>query len=172
MLSVPPIFLAFLMSLGAGVSPADATRDGTAGRVLSLPVGLMVSGWDDDGDHLITEAEWSTGTSREWRMALPGDAEALSALSFQDWAERAMGTRHPMPGFQAYDADFNGSITAEEFAAQMDAMKTRLDRDNDGQITRSELVFELPARRMQQGEGRTMRERRGQSRQRGGGRPF
>jgi hypothetical protein len=59
---------------------------------------------------------------------------------------RGMGGDGPMAGFAQFDADGNGSVTAEEIEAFRAARFAELDADGNGQVSRQEFMDHAAAR--------------------------
>ena len=73
-----------------------------------------------------------------------------------------------MPTFMSFDRDFNGVVSENEFASQLERDFDRLDKNRDDRLERSEMLVAFKAQ-----EGRKSdRGGQGERKQRGqGGRP-
>lgn len=111
---------------------------------------------DTDGDGFVTRDEFSTGRSQMFaRLDANGDGvveqaeldQAREAFhrrmhgpadAWGDMGPKVKGERHGR-FLQRMDANGDGSISAEEFAAAGDRMFARLDENGDGRIAKDEL---------------------------------
>ena len=129
------MLLALLLSQVAAPPPADPQRPAPA-TIVAEPVALLFAGFDRDGDGRTTSAEVEAGLqaiTREW-------GEGIGYIAYADWAERYLGDRNGIPTSFEVDRDGNNRVTPAELADRIDGLFTRLDRDKDGALTRSELL--------------------------------
>lgn len=142
-----------------GGPPQDGARGpAKTSGTFARPIGFLFSDMDMDGNAVITRAELSEGIAAEWSTFDNNPGGAV----FNQWALRKLGSTDAMPTFMAFDDDFNGVITKSEFEHRLNDEFTRLDKNSDGRVTRSELIQSVAAP-----QGRAQQERvRGE----GGGR--
>ena len=63
-----------------------------------------------------------------------------------DWAETALGNPEALPNHIAFDVNLDGQISEEEFRSRLTDEFDRLDRDHDGELTRAEMLMDVPLR--------------------------
>lgn len=146
------------MMMLAQVAPPAEQAPGdrpAAATVMVEPVGMMLAGFDRDGDGRTTTAEIDTGLAGGF-AAIAGDAPDIGYIDFADWAERWLGNRAALPGPFEVDRDGNGRITLAELRTRMAGIVGRLDRDADGVLVRAELLT-LRGAGMGSGQGRPRR---------------
>ncbi len=133
------------------------------------PAALLLSDMDVNQDRVTTRVEMQSGIQSEWESF----ERNPSATTFANWSRQTLGSIDANPTFMSFDRDFNGVITEDEFATEIETLFTRLDKNGDDEVDRSEMIiaFQAPAGRAQRGGDR--QQQRGQRGQggRGGGRP-
>jgi Ca2+-binding EF-hand superfamily protein len=131
--AVAGLSTALLLSTGAAIAGGWGGHGG--GRGMG-GMGL-IDGFDTDKDGKVTQAE--IHAEREQRLKR-FDRDANGELSLQEyealWLEAVR--EHMARQFQASDRDANGSITAVEFRERFADVVRKLDRNNDGEVTRAE----------------------------------
>ena len=94
--------------------------------------------FDANGDERVTQAE--VDEVRQSRLA-EFDQDGDGSLTLEEyqalWLD-AMRERM-VDRFQAHDDDGDGLVTAEEFGEPFDRMVSRLDTNDDGEVTLEEL---------------------------------
>jgi Ca2+-binding EF-hand superfamily protein len=97
----------------------------------------LLEQFDADDDGKLTQAEIDAGLSAKLGASDTDNSGALSLDEFEAlWLEQ---TRPMMVRFfQNRDADGDGSVTAEEFARNLDAIVARMDRNGDGALDSSD----------------------------------
>lgn len=140
-----------------------------SGAVLVRPIALLFVSYDADGDQKTTQAELAAGVEREW-SAMSEGKDSLRYIAFSEWVERALGSADAQPGHMAFDLDFNSEISNLEFAQRMRETFVRYDKDKDGALDRSELVFAFSGPGGGQGRGQGGGQRGGGRGEGGGGR--
>jgi len=111
-----------------------------AANLIADPVGLMIAGFDSDGDARVTRAEFDAGVRHSFELADSQHRGSLSYIGFSDWAETWLGNRNALPSPFEVDANGDNRITLPELADRFDLFFTRFDVNKDGVIVRSELV--------------------------------
>lgn len=97
-----------------------------------------LEGFDANNDGKLTQAEVDQ-TRRDRFVQFDTDQDGkLSLQEYQALWLDAM-RRHMVDRFQALDDDGDAAVTAEEFVAPFDKLVNRMDRNDDGEITRDEL---------------------------------
>jgi hypothetical protein len=123
-----------------GAPPAPGAAAQPPANLIAEPVGLMIAGFDSDGDGRITRAEFDAGVRHSFELADPQHRGSLSYIGFSDWAETWLGNRNALPSPFEVDADGDNRITLPELADRFDLFFTRFDANKDGVIVHAELV--------------------------------
>ncbi|MEM9570782.1 MAG: hypothetical protein AAF996_04905 [Pseudomonadota bacterium] len=134
----------------------------THSGMVAKPIGLFLATLDRDGDLIVDEAELEAGIAQEWDRL--SDSHQASALQFKAWSQLALGSDDTLPSFIAFDHDLDGRFTLEDFGSQLRYEFERLDADNSGTLTRSELVSRLSRPSPAEGAAIAGERRRGEGR--------
>ncbi len=129
---IAALLVALQSMLPPGERPAAAT-------VVVEPVGMMLAGFDADGDVRTTRAEAETGIARGFAEVAKGQP-TIGYIAYADWAERWLGDRAALPGPFEVDRDNDNRISLPELQARIAAIFARIDRNGDGVLTRAELL--------------------------------
>ncbi len=125
--------------LQAAVPPPAPPGQPPATMVVE-PVATMIAAFDKDGDARVTKAERETGVRHSFESIDKDGSGKLGYIAFADWAERWLGDRNALPSPFETDSDGDNQITLAELQAKFAEIFARLDRDNDGVLTRAELL--------------------------------
>jgi len=125
--------------------------------IVATPLGLVIAGFDRDGDMIVTRAEFADGVARSFALADSDHDSKVSMIDLADWAEVALGNRSALPGPFDFDRDGNDSISREEFAGLFETRFAALDKDSDRSLRRSELVSFAAAPPLSREERRRIR---------------
>ncbi|MBY0520332.1 MAG: EF-hand domain-containing protein, partial [Sphingomonas sp.] len=87
-----------------------------------------------------TRDEARACTARGYAAIDTGSKGSIGYIQFSDWSERWLGDRNALPSPFETDSDSDDRITLAELKAQLDKTFTRLDRNKDGVLVRSELL--------------------------------
>ena len=131
--------LIFSMLLQAA-APAPGQPQQPPATMVVEPVAMAIAAWDADGDGRTSRAELAAGVRRSFAAVGGREAAPLGYLGFADWAERWLGDRNALPSPFEVDADGDNKITLAELETAMGRVFTRLDRNNDGQVSRTEAL--------------------------------
>lgn len=110
------------------------------------PVGVLIAGFDTDGDARTTRDELRAGTTRAFAIADANKDGKLGLIELSNWAAVWLGDVSALPGRFDFDRDFDDAISPAEFAAELDRRFTRYDADKDGVVVRGELLQAQPLR--------------------------
>lgn len=141
-----PILLGILIALPAQAQQTPAAPPAPGGpaqppaNLIAEPVGLMIAGFDSDGDARVTRAEFDAGLRHSFEAADSQKRGSIGYVGFSDWAETWLGNRNALPSPFEVDADGDNRITLAELSDRFDLLFTRFDANKDGVIVRSELV--------------------------------
>lgn len=116
---------------------AGATYTGMAAK----PIGLLFVSMDSNEDTFLDGGELERGIEREWLRLTP--SSNATALDFENWSLAALGARDTLPSFIAFDRDLDGSISQEDFSKRVRIEFDLADADNNGVLSRSELLFRV-----------------------------
>lgn len=124
--------------------PFEGPRDRTPFQrqgptIVAEPVALALAGFDADQDGIVTRAEAAAGAERSFAGVARGAAD-IGYIGYSDWALRWLGDANALPGPFDVDTDRNDRITQAELTAALLAAFDRFDKDQDGRLTRAELV--------------------------------
>jgi hypothetical protein len=108
--------------------------------IVATPLALAIAGFDQNGDMIVTKAEFDAGVARSFAFGDKDHDGKLSLLELAEWSEATLGNRGALPGQFDFDRDGDDSISHEEFIALFNARFAALDLDKDGALRRSELV--------------------------------
>lgn len=115
------------------------------------PVSLLFASMDQNQDAAIDGQDLLTGIDLEWDRL--SSRQPVGALEFGEWSAAALGSAEALPSFIAFDRDLNGRLSELEFDDRMRAEFAELDKNNDGRLDRSEMIFRVTRARSQQQEG-------------------
>jgi len=121
----------------AAAPPRDQPPSST---IMAEPVAVFIAGCDADGDARVTRAELAACVARSFASIDRDGKGSIGYIQFADWSERWLGDRNALPSPFETDSDSDDRITPAELRAQLDKTFTRLDRDKDGTLVRSELL--------------------------------
>ena len=95
----------------------------------------------------------------------------MKTLGFGQTTNQIVQTAYVVPDMRAADTDMNYTITPQEFAIALRHEFTRMDKDQDGRITRAELLMDAPRSMMgrEGGQGGGQGQGGGRGRPSGGG---
>ena len=166
---------------GSGRRPPDGERgkgrpEGRTGAMMveagpvATPVALFFTSLDKNADRVLNLDELHAGVAAEWSAI--GADDGLRALQFADWSKLVLGSPDAHPAYVAFDNNFDGVISEEEFLACFEREFRMRDKDEDGALTRAELLSTIMPRRSggQGGPGSRNGPPQGGKRPPGGGR--
>lgn len=142
---------------GSGRRPPDGERgqsrpDGRFGATMMVeagpvatPVALFFTSLDKNADRMLSRAELRAGVAAEWSVI--GTDGGLRALQFADWSKLVLGSADAHPTYVAFDNNFDGRISQEEFLACFEREFRMRDKDGDGGLSRAELLSTIMPRR-------------------------
>jgi hypothetical protein len=110
------------------------------------PVGVLIAGFDADGDARTTRDEHRAGTTRSFALADANKDGKLGLIELSNWAAVWLGDVSALPGRFDFDRDFDDAVSPAEFAAELDRRFTRYDADKDNVVVRGELLQAQPLR--------------------------
>lgn len=123
---------------------APGPRPNPIPTVMAEPVGLLIAGFDRDGDARVTRTEYEAGLRASFDAIDTRKTGMLGYIGYSDWLERWLGDRNTLPSPFETDRDGDDKISFAELDARFDLLWTRLDTDKDGVISRKELLTIRP----------------------------
>jgi hypothetical protein len=137
-----------LMAAAAVLAACSASnsRGGTSNdsvRVLLSTDALLFGDFDADGDFSVTNAEIEAGVTREFARADSNRDNSIGPIEFQNWANQVLGGTMTPPYRLDFDRNVDNSISAEEFRDEILARARAYDSDENGVVTRAELVRQV-----------------------------
>ncbi|MBL8537593.1 MAG: hypothetical protein JNM59_09360 [Hyphomonadaceae bacterium] len=127
-------------TLAACASGSGGAANNEPIRALLSADTMMFVSFDGDGDAAISAAEVDAGLAREFARADAGADGQLQPNEFQTWANLVLGGGQLGPYRLDFDRNVDNVITREEFDAELRARVRDYDENEDGALTRSELI--------------------------------
>lgn len=121
----------------AAAPPRDQPPSST---IMAEPVAVFIAACDADSDARVARTEVAACVARSFASIDRDGRGTIGYIQFADWAERWLGDRNALPSPFETDTDSDNRITPAELQAQLDKTFTRLDRDKDGTLARSEML--------------------------------
>lgn len=135
-----------VFSLGAcasGPTPdsrrANDLLDG--GMVVLAPAGLLFASFDRDGSAQVDREELAAGIAASFGRADTDGNGSLRRLELDDWRAAVLGDVGRTPAGSAFDVDFDGLISRQEFERALSDAASRIDANQDGRLDFAELAF-------------------------------
>lgn len=112
---------------------------------ITPPVGLMLVGLDTDQDAIVSDDEINAGITSMFESSDTDSSGDLTGIEFSQWSQKQLGAAQTTPGMLRFDRNQNRRITPDEFDATIKAIVTRFDQNQDGALTRGELLMTVDA---------------------------
>lgn len=103
------------------------------------PEALLFNEFDSNRDRVVERTELDAGAAAAW-TEVAQDQASVGQLAIRHWLARVLGTEGFAFAPSSFDADFNGTVTREEFRGELVESFDRLDTDHDSRLTRAEMV--------------------------------
>lgn len=129
-------------------------RSELQGGLIAQPVAFLFIESDANRDTILTRGELDTATQTLWQSLQPGESGTIGAIAYGRWAEPHLGAEDALPNRISFDTNLDGAISEPEFAEGLVREFSRLDKNEDGELTRAELLVRIPERQMQPGGNR------------------
>lgn len=115
-------------------------------RAATSPAGVLIAGFDANGDGRVDRAELEAGIERMFRLADQNHDGSLSLIELSQWSMIWLGGPSAVPGRFDFDRDADDRVSASEFATELRRRFNGFDADKDGVVTRAELLVQaVPA---------------------------
>lgn len=133
------------LTVAACASSPDTTEptNGSGPRAFAAPVALLLGDLDLDRDAVVQREEVGEGARRLFTAADADQSGALERPELVDFLVARLGSEYPSPGRIAFDADGDGATPFADFEAVLISACERFDANQDGALTRAELVREF-----------------------------
>ncbi len=134
--------LGLAMALGACASDPEPQRPGAQAakpRVVVDPLALFYVGMDMDDDLVISREELDVRAPIQFVRADTDGDNHLRPLELSAWVEQAIGTRDAPYGMGSFDRVGDGLVTEAEFVGFLTLRFNALDKNDNGQLERSEI---------------------------------
>lgn len=135
------VLAAFALS-ACGTSGSRASMNDPV-RVLLSSDALLFSDFDTDGDYGVTTAEIEAGITREFARADSNHDGGVGPIEFQSWAGQVLGGPQTPPYRLDFDRNVDNIISADEFRAEILARAGAYDSDENGVVTRAEMIRQV-----------------------------
>lgn len=124
---------------GNGALDPCLAAAGAIGRS-ATPMALLIVGFDGDGDARVSRAELAAGIADQFRRADSDGDGQIGLVELASWSRTWLGSDNVKPGRFDFDRDADDRISAAEFEAELARHFNLLDTDQDGVVTRAELL--------------------------------
>lgn len=182
---VGAIVLAGLATACASGPPGPPGGEGARGPGMSggllqeakiaRPIALLFVGMDSNRDLVLDREELEAAIPHEFAGADTDQSGVLTGFELVDRCTRMMGDKEAQPDLRAMDTDMNYTVTLHEFTVALRHEFERMDRNQDGVLTRAEMLMDAPRQQMggpsQGGQGAPQGQGGGRGRPPGGGGP-
>ncbi|HVY90045.1 MAG TPA: hypothetical protein VG942_14340 [Hyphomonadaceae bacterium] len=117
-------------------------QDGYVAR----PIALLFIDMDANHDRVLTSDELAKGIAAEFDHADADHNGVISGFEMADWDKAVLGNSEALPNRAEMDVDLSSTISRNEFENALRKEFVAMDKDNDGKLTRAELLIEVPGR--------------------------
>lgn len=115
---------------------------------IARPIAILFTGMDANRDLVLTREELEAAIPIEFARADVDNSAVITGFEMTDWCRLMMGDKEAQPDMRAVDSDMNYTVTPPEFTTALRREFTRMDKDQDGRITRAEMLMDAPPRMM------------------------
>ena len=132
-----------------GAPPGEGPGRQLQEAKITRPIALLFTSLDTNDDFIVSKSELDDAIPREFGRADADKSGVLSGFEMADWCTLVLGDKEAQPDLRAMDNDLNYTVTEQEFAVALRHEFNRMDRNQDGFLTRTEMLTDAP--RMQMG---------------------
>ena len=136
---------------------------------IARPIAILFTGFDTNRDLILDKSELEAAIPLEFQRADADRSGILTGFEMADWCRLVLGDKEALPDMRAMDTDLNYTVTLEEFTIALRHEFNRLDKNEDGRLTRAELLMDAPQRTMGRDGGQGQNGGRGRPSGGGGG---
>ena len=133
-----------------GGGPPDGARPGgmLQEAKIARPIAILFTGMDANRDLVLSREEFEAAIPTEFARADVDHSGVVTGFEMTDWCRLMMGDKEAQPDMRAADTDMNYTITPAEFSVALRHEFDRMDKDQNGIITRAEMLMDAPQRMM------------------------
>ena len=111
------------------------------GTVQARPVALFFAGLDSNRDKAVSQAELMAGIDADWKALKPSVTGKVGAFKIEDWALSTLGSREAYPTRLSFDSNLDNQVSEDEFRDRLMRTFDDMDTDENGRLTREELIY-------------------------------
>lgn len=133
-----------------GAGPQDGARPGALLQEAKIArsIAILFTGLDANQDLVFDRSELEAAIPREFERADVDHSGVITGFEMTDWCILMLGDKEAQPDLRTMDSDVNYIITPHEFTTALRHEFDRMDKDQDGRITRAEMLMDAPQRMM------------------------
>lgn len=131
---------ALLLAACARGSGRDLGYAPVVPTVIATPVALFFAGIDSDRDLATSQAELTAALEAGFVAADDDRDGSITIIATTRLLEQWLGTRDSLLSSPSFDGNGDNAVSRAEFDAAFTREFTALDDDNDGRLTRAELI--------------------------------
>lgn len=151
---IPAMLLAGMVSGCTSGPPSPPGGQPPGGAMLqeskiARPIAILFTGVDENQDLVLSRQELDAAIDREFARADADQSGVITGFEMVDWCLKMMGDKEAQPDLRTMDNDMSYTVTPHEFAVALRHEFDRMDKGQDGALTRSEMLMDAP--RMQMG---------------------
>lgn len=123
------------------------------GGFFAPPISLALAGMASTPDGLINISDVAAKAEAMFAGFDSDRSGSCSRGEQANWATAILGDPYASPTWVTLERDGNGAVSRGELTAVVVAAARRLDKDQDGILTRQEMLIRMPERSQRGGEG-------------------
>lgn len=131
-----------------GGMPPGGPEGGHGGMLqeakITRPIAILFTEFDVNNDLLLTREELDVAIPTEFQRADADQSGTLTGFEIVDWCLLKMGDKEAQPDLRAMDTDMSYTVTPAEFAIALIREFDHMDANQDGRVTRAEMLMDAP----------------------------
>ena len=133
-----------------GDGPPNGGRPGAMLQeaTIARPIAILFTGMKANRDLVLSKDELEVAIPIEFARANVDKSGVITGFDMADWGRLLLGDKEAQPDLRAADTDMIYTVTPQEFTIAMRHEFNRMDEDQDGRLTRAELLMGAPQRIM------------------------
>ncbi len=136
-----------------GESPGGRPGGSLQEARIARPIAILFTGMDANRNLVLEKSELEVAIPQEFTRADVDGSGVLTGFEMADWCRLMLGDKEAQPDMRAMDTDINYTVTQQEFATALRHEFERMDKDENGMLTRVELLMDAPRNMMQHDGG-------------------